>query len=1511
MLTGGAGEDTFVGGAGADTLLGLGGLADVVDYSAGAGVTVDLRNTTTGQAGGLAVGDVLSGIEFVIGSATQANSLTGDSAANSLVGGAAADTFGGSAGADTMDGGSGGLDLVNYSTSGAGVTIDLSLATSQTGGDAAGDILRNIDVVIGASGFANSFKGSGAGESFTGGALNDTVRGSAGADSFAGGAGGGDVADYSAGSGVTVDLTNTTTGQAGGLAAGDVLSGVEHVIGSTTGANWLKGDGNANSLVGGSANDTLMGGAGADTLVGGAGTADVANYSTSVAGVTVDLSSTASQTGGDAEGDVLSGMENVIGSLTGANVLKGDANANSIVGGNANDTLIGSAGADTMDGGSGFDTADYSASTTGITVDLKVPGSITGGDATGDVLIGIESVTGSATAANRFTGDAAANLLTGGAGADTITGGLGADTLVGGAGNDTLSGGGDDDVLVAGAGTDTLDGGAGIDTADYSTSASAVYVDLNLSTSQIGGDAAGDILANIENVTGAATATAGAWSVYSGSTPSTIVNFITGTAGQNVITGGGGSDILFGENLIRNGGGNGSAWGWSGAAVEAGPGGLYLGRGAFTTGTATQTVNVVAGETYTLSFDAMRVGAGTGGTALSVSVTGGAALSQTTTALGLNVLSNYSYTFTATTTGAATVSLSMTANSSVDVSLNDVQITAASSAGDTMNGGGGDDSVMGGGGADLIDGGSGNDWMRGETGNDTFLGGAGNDTMMGGAGADTVTYATSTQGVTVSLSLGTTQTGGDAAGDVLIGVENVVGSATAANKLTGDANANMLTGGSGADTFIGGAGADTLNGGAGVDTVDYNSNTVANGTFDTSTGWTTGSNVTIAAGVVTTASATSIVYQTNVLTVGQTYTVSFDYTRTSGSVLRITNGTVNGTNIVYTSGALGASGTVTATFVATGTALSIEASGSSFTGTIDNVVAATGSSTPFTIDLAAGAASDGDVLSSIENVVGNALTQNILRGDGQANALTGGTLDDTLAGGAGADTLDGGAGLDLADYASSTAGVTVNLGVSTSQSGGDAQGDILLNIENVTGSATAANVLTGSSTANSLVGGAGNDTMDGGSGDDVLVGGAGADRITGSACNDTASYATSSAGVSIDLSLSGAAQQGSRTLADPLPNGGGAKTVTLGGGDAQGDILTGIETIVGSSFNDTIVAAAGVVQTIYGGAGNDYLSNGNGTFSFVNTFVGGLGDDIYYSPTSSVTITELAGEGIDTVITNRTAGWTLGANLENLIYVGTQAVFLFGNSLDNVMTGYTASESLDGAAGNDTLIGGAGADSLVGGADTDTASYATSTLGVTVNLTLSTSQSGGDAQGDILSGIENVIGSSAGSNVLTGTTSANALTGGALADTLIGGGGADTLSGGAGNDAFTIDGSSLTIGARIDGGTNTDTVTIAASSGSSFSGADLAAALTNVEVLDFRQTGVNANLTLSGAQIAAMTDSGKDLTINTNLSGGDVIAIADAGSRYVSSVSGSTTNYDIYADDAHTTLLAKLHVIAA
>ncbi len=72
-----------------------------------------------------------------------------------------------------------------------------------------------------------------------------------------------------------------------------------------------------------------------------------------------------------------------------------------------------------MDGGAGIDTASYASSSEAVSVDLADAGPQSGGDASGDVLVSIENVTGSAYD-DTLSGNSAANVLEGGEGADHI-----------------------------------------------------------------------------------------------------------------------------------------------------------------------------------------------------------------------------------------------------------------------------------------------------------------------------------------------------------------------------------------------------------------------------------------------------------------------------------------------------------------------------------------------------------------------------------------------------------------------------------------------------------------------------------------------------------------------------------------------------------------------------------------------------------------------------------------------------------------------------------------------------------------------------------------------------------------------------------------------------------------------------------------------------------------------------------------------------------------------------------
>jgi Ca2+-binding RTX toxin-like protein len=138
----------------------------------------------------------------------------------------------------------------------------------------------------------------------------------------------------------------------------------------------------------------------------------------------------------------------------------------------------------------------------------------------------------------------------------------------------------------------------------------------------------------------------------------------------------------------------------------------------------------------------------------------------------------------------------------------------------------------------------------------------------------------------------------------------------------------------------------------------------------------------------------------------------------------------------------------------------------------------------------------------------------------------------------------------------------------------------------------------------------------------------------------------------------------------------------------------------------------------------------------------------------------------------RDSGVTLSGTALNDQYVGTR--------FDDSLSGNLGDDRLIGGDGNDILTGAAGADTLDGGAGIDTASYWDSSDTVDVDLATGAAASG-QAAGDKLVGIENLIGSSL-RDVLRGDDANNALAGLAGDDLIAGDGGDDTLIGGVGND---------------------------------------------------------------------------------------------------------------------------------
>lgn len=264
-----------------------------------------------------------------------------------------------------------------------------------------------------------------------------------------------------------IGWTADTVGTAGSvirpyLSATNGTAGVDTLTG-TSGVDFLRGLAGNDTLNGLDGNDTLNGGAGADVIDGGYGN-DTAVYEDSPAAVSINLT-THTASGGDATGDTLISIENIVGSAF-------------------DDMLVGDSGANILEGGAGSDTVSYAASSAAVVVNLAT-GVTAGGDATGDTLISIENVLGSAFA-DALVGSSAANTLEGLGGDDFLDGGAGNDFLDGGAGNDTalmrvasnaatLTFSGNGDLVAQSAqGTDTL---RSIETLQFT--------DRNLSTAQL------------------------------------------------------------------------------------------------------------------------------------------------------------------------------------------------------------------------------------------------------------------------------------------------------------------------------------------------------------------------------------------------------------------------------------------------------------------------------------------------------------------------------------------------------------------------------------------------------------------------------------------------------------------------------------------------------------------------------------------------------------------------------------------------------------------------------------------------------------------------------------------------------------------------------------------------------------------------------------------------------------------------------------------------------------------
>jgi Ca2+-binding RTX toxin-like protein len=401
-----------------------------------------------------------------------------------------------------------------------------------------------------------------------------------------------------------------------------------------------------------------------------------------------------------------------------------------------------------------------------------------------------------------------------------------------------------------------------------------------------------------------------------------------------------------------------------------------------------------------------------------------------------------------------------------------------------------------------------------------------------------------------------------------------------------------------------------------------------------------------------------------------------------------------------------------------------------------------------------------------------------------------------------------------------------------------------------------ADTLTGTAGDDDLQGRAGNDTLNGLAGNDLLLGeagndllngGAGADTMTGGAGNDT--YIVDDV-LDTVIEAAGAGTDLVRTTLSSYTLGANVENLSfIGAGDFSG---------TGNALNNVIT----------GGSGAD-------------TMAGLAGNDTYVVNNAGDVVIEAANAGIDTVRTTLSS-YTLGANVENLTFVGTGDFSGTGNALNNRLQGGSGTDTLAGGAGNDTYVIDTATDQVVelAGAGTDTVQTRLSSYTLAANVenvtfigTGSFSGTGNALNNAMLGGSgADTLSGGGGNDFLIANAGNDALNGGAGNDFLNGGAGADTMAGGAGSDIYLVDNALDSVNELA--GEGTDTAQTALSSYT------LGA---NVENLTFTSaaahTGTGNALanTLRGNSGADRLDGGAGNDLLFGGAGSDVFVFAAAG----------------------------------
>ena len=242
-------------------------------------------------------------------------------------------------------------------------------------------------------------------------------------------------------------------------------------------------------------------------------------------------------------------------------------------------------------------------------------------------------------------------------------------------------------------------------------------------------------------------------------------------------------------------------------------------------------------------------------------------------------------------------------------------------------------------------------------------------------------------------------------------------------------------------------------------------------------------------------------------------------------------------------------------------------------------------------------------------------------------------------------------------------------------------------------------------------------TITGSALDNVIIGSSHADRMIGGLGSDSY-YVDNALDVTDESTGGGAADFVFSSVSFTAAAGieqltlTGAGDINGTGRDAQNDALIGnggLNQLFGFSGDDALYGLGGGDQ-LYGGAGNDYLSGGDqadymsggaGADTFfggagTDTIIGGAGDDKFYilAGDGGDIIVDYAGEGNDRILSSISYSLSSGSEIETLstdANIGTVAINLTGNTLNNSIIGNNGVNVLDGGLGNDTLYGLGGA----------------------------------------------------------------------------------------------------------------------------------------------------------------------------------------------------------------------------